>query len=78
MRDEFIQGLNDLLDIDHDAVTNTLTAEYDLSPDSFLIKKQQSYDKGGVKVITALALINMIAQFDVQPVFEGGVIQRFE
>ncbi len=78
MRDEFVQGLNDLLDIDHDAVTNTLAAEYDLSPDSLLFKKPQSYDKGGVKVITALALINMITQYDVQPVFEDGVIQRFE
>lgn len=78
MRDDFINGLNDLLDIDHDAVINTLTAEYDLSPESFLIKNSQSYDKGGVTVITALALINIITQHDVQPVFEDGVIQRFE
>lgn len=79
VRDKLVEGLNDLLDIDHDLVKGLLTTEFDLSPDSFLQKNKNAYDKGGIKVMTALSLIGVIVDGEpITPVFEGEVIQRFQ
>lgn len=79
VRDRLVEGLNDLLDIDHDLVKELLTTEFDLAPDSFLQKDKNAYDKGGVKVMTALSMLGVIIDGDpIVPIFEDGVIQRFE
>jgi len=79
MRKKLLDGLNDLLEIDHDLVRDVFTNEFDLSPDSFLQKDRRAYDKGGIKVMTALSLLGVIVDGEpITPVFEGEVIQRFE
>jgi len=78
MRDKIIKGLNDLLEIDHDAVAALMTAEFYLSVDSKL-PKSAAFEKEGVQMSTALGIINHCAgEFPIVPVFEDGVIQRFE
>lgn len=79
MRQKLVDGLNDLLEIDHDLIKDIFTAEYDLAPDSFLQKDKNAYDKGGIKVMTALSLLGVIVDGEpIEAVFEGEVIQRFK
>ena len=79
MRNRLVDGLNDLLEIDHDLVRDVFTSEFDLAPDSFLQKDNNAYDKGGIKVMTALSLLGVVVDGEpIEAVFEDGVIQRFE
>ena len=78
MRQKLLDGLNDLLEIDHDLVRDVFTNEFDLAPDSFLQNDKNAYDKGGIKVMTALSLLGVIVDGEpIEAVFEDGVIQRF-
>ena len=78
MRNRLVDGLNDLLEIDHDLVREVFTSEFDLAPDSFLQKDNNAYDKGGIKVMTALSLLGVIVDGEpIKPIFEDGIIQRF-
>lgn len=79
MRNRLVDGLNDLLEIDHDLVRDVFTNEFDLAPDSFLQKDNNAYDKGGIKVMTALSLLGVVVDGEpIEAVFEDGVIQRFQ
>lgn len=79
MRQKLVDGLNDLLEIDHDLVRDVFTNEFDLAADSFLQKDKNAYDKGGIKVMTALSLLGVIVDGEpIEAVFEGEVVQRFE
>lgn len=79
MRDRIVQGLNELLEIDHDSVAAVMTAEITLSPGSDLKAHPAAYASQGVRVVSALTIINQC--LDAEPVrarFEDGVIQCFE
>lgn len=79
MKEKLLQGLNDLLDIDHDLVRDAFTQEIDLHRDSMLYDNRHAYEKGGIQVMTALSLLGVIVDGEpIKPVFEDGIIQRFE
>lgn len=79
MRDKIIQGLNELLDLDHDAVSILITGEFCLSINSSLADHDASFPKEGIRMATALTIINnCLGEAPIVPVFEDGVIQRFE
>jgi hypothetical protein len=73
-----VNGLNDMLDVDYELVQEAFTREIDLKPDSMLLNSPLAYDKKGVKVMTALSLVSAVLGERIEPVFEDGVIQRFE
>ncbi len=79
MRDSIVDGLNELLEIDHNAVAEAMTLEIILSIDSDLGEHPVAYTKEGVQMINALAIISQCGDFEpILPVFENGIIQRFE
>lgn len=79
MRQKLVDGLNDLLGIDHDLVRDIFTNEFDLAADSFLQKDKNAYDKGGIKVMTALSLLGVIVDGEpIEAVFEGDLIKEFK
>lgn len=79
MREKIIQGLNELLELDHDAVSVLLTGEFCLSINSSLSDHEASFPKEGVRMATALTIINhCLDENPIVPVFENGVIQCFE
>jgi len=79
MRDKIVKGLNDLLEIDHDTVAALMTAEFYLSVDSGLKNHDATFAKNGTHIGTALSIISYCAgKKPILPVFEDGVIQRFE
>lgn len=79
MRDKLVNGLNELLEIDHDSVADLMTRELQLVVDSDLNPHPAAYSKAGVRVVSALGLINQCLDgTPIRAVFEGEVIQRFE
>lgn len=79
MRERIINGLNDLLEIDHDAVAEVMTLELILPIGSGLAGSLAAYEKEGVKMVNPLTLINSCIDDDpIVPVFENRIIQRFE
>ena len=77
-REIMIDWLNDMLDVDHDLICEAFTREIDIKPDSLLLNSPISYDKKGVRVITPIGLISAVIGKPIEPVFEDGIIQRFE
>ncbi len=79
MRERIVEGLNELLDIDHDAVSQIMTLELILPAGSNLKPHPVAYTKEGVRMVSALTIISQCLPGDpIRPVFEDGIIQRFE
>lgn len=77
-RQNLIDWLNDMLEIDHDLVCDVMMREHDINTESQLADSPLAHDKKGVKVMTALSLISAVLDKPVEAVFEGDIIQRFE
>lgn len=77
-RDKIVDWLNDMLDVDHDMICEAFTREIDIKPDSLFLMSPLSRDKKGIKVMTPLALLSGVLGKPIEPVFEDGIIQRFE
>lgn len=73
-----VDWLNDMLEVDHDLIRDVFTREVDINPESLLLTSPLAHDKKGVKVMTALSLVSAVLGKRIEPVFEDGVIQRFE
>ena len=79
MRDKLVEELNELLEIDHDAVAGVYLAEMQLSAGSRLNPYPCAYDSAGVRVVSALSVLNhCIEGHPIAAVVENGIIQRFE
>jgi hypothetical protein len=79
MRQKIIDGLNELLELDHDAVFDAMMTEHTLSPHSDLNFRPCSYGAAGVRVVSAFSILNELLYDDpITAVIEDSVIQRFE
>ena len=79
MRDKIIRELNELLEIDHDSVSAVMTAEIVLPPGSDMTMHPAVFTKQGVRMLSAINVIShCLDEPTIRPVFEDGVIQRFE
>lgn len=79
MRDKIVKGLNELLEIDHDAVSEIMTLELILPIGSDLKYHPSTYRKEGVVMVNALTIISScLDDKPIVPVFEDGIIQQFE
>jgi len=79
MRDKIIRELNELLEIDHDSVSAVMCAEVILPHGSDMAPHPASSGKQGARMLSAINVIShCLDELPIRPVFENGVIQRFE
>ena len=79
MRDRFVEGLNELLEIDHKAVEEAYMLPVKLDDHSPLRNHKCSVRVDCASYVTALDLIGLV--IDNKPiiaVYENGIIQRFQ
>ena len=79
MRGKLVGELNQLLEIDHDAIVSVMTAELRLACGSDLNPHPVATTTHEARIVTALQVINHCIGGDpIRPVWEDGGIQRFE
>ena len=79
MREQIINNLNALLEIDHDTVYQAIIEPVELPIESPLKSTDSAILVRGVHCISALSILTECCEIEpIQPVFEDGVIQRFE
>jgi len=79
MREQIIKNLNALLEIDHDTVCKAIIDPVELPIDSPLKSTNSAVMVRGVHCVNALSILSECCEVEsIQPVFEDGIIQRFE
>ena len=76
MRQQLIDAFNDIIETDHDTFADVMLKDFDLSLLSPLY--EQARTVRGVKVVTAIDVINSCLDKPIEPVIEDGVIQGFK
>ena len=79
MREQIIKNLNALLEIDHDTEYRSIIDPVELPIGSPFKSTDAAVIVRGVHCINALSILAECCEIEpIQPVFEDGIIQRFE
>ena len=77
-RKKMVNWINEMLELDHEWMLEALTKENEIKPDSDMAMMTISYEKRGLRFMTPLAIMSAAFGKPIEPVFENGIIQRFE